>query len=88
MKKMRTTVVALAALLVLMSLLFLELSDQRMALGQQSVNGAETSKGEKEIIREYAETRYSFDIQNGVIRFSHGNHQRRDRWFNFLECNN
>ena len=25
--------------------------------------------------------RWSFDIQNGLIRFSHGNHLRRDRWF-------
>ncbi|MDA2934729.1 cytochrome c [Acidobacteria bacterium AH-259-D05] len=39
------------------------------------------SQGEGHSIRAYRQKRWSFDIQNGVIRFSHGNHLRRDRWF-------
>lgn len=39
-------------------------------------------KAEKEaIIRQYKEENWSFDIANGNIRFSHGNHRNRDRWF-------
>lgn len=32
-------------------------------------------------VKQYGERRWSFDIQDGRIRFSHGNHARRDRWF-------
>lgn len=31
--------------------------------------------------REYKEVRWFFDIINGNVRFSHGNHKSRDRWF-------
>ncbi len=45
-------------------------------------------KGEKggppaktKVLRKYHEENWVFDIQNGNIRFSHGNHKNRDRWF-------
>ncbi|MBI3126306.1 MAG: hypothetical protein HYZ11_01705 [Candidatus Tectomicrobia bacterium] len=31
--------------------------------------------------RKYEEKNWAFDIVNGNIRFSHGNHKNRDRWF-------
>lgn len=31
--------------------------------------------------RKYQEVRWYFDIVNGNVRFSHGNHKARDRWF-------
>lgn len=31
--------------------------------------------------RKYTEANWFFDIVNGNIRFSHGNHKNRDRWF-------
>lgn len=39
------------------------------------------AQGQGQVIRTYRQARWAFDIQNRVIRFSHGNHQRRDRWF-------
>ena len=39
------------------------------------------AQNQEDIIRNYGEKRWSFDIQNGLIRFSHGNHRRRNRWF-------
>lgn len=33
------------------------------------------------IVRNFRELNWVFDIQNGNIRFSHGNHKHRDRWF-------
>ena len=53
-----------------------------------------SAQGEANIIRAYQEKRWSFDIQNGIIRFSHGNHSRRDRWFRayfgtgYYDCTN
>ncbi|MCH8015383.1 MAG: cytochrome c [Acidobacteria bacterium] len=46
------------------------------------------------IIRAFQQKRFSFDIQNGSLRFSHGNHRRRDRWFRayfgtgYSDCSN
>jgi len=53
-----------------------------------------SAQDEANIIRTYTQKRWSFDIQNGLIRFSHGNHLRRDRWFRayfgtgYLDCAN
>ncbi|MCZ6485908.1 MAG: hypothetical protein O6826_09440, partial [Acidobacteria bacterium] len=52
------------------------------------------AQNQENIIRNYGEKRWSFDIQNGLIRFSHGNHSRRDRWFRayfgtgYSDCSN
>jgi len=52
------------------------------------------AQDEANIIRAYQPKRFSFDIQDGVIRFSHGNHRRRDRWFRayfgtgYSDCSN
>ena len=40
-----------------------------------------SAQEEANLVRTYAQQRWSFDIQNGLIRFSHGNHLGRDRWF-------
>lgn len=40
-----------------------------------------SAQGQGQVIRNYRQARWAFDIQNGLVRFSHGNHQRRDRWF-------
>ncbi|MDB4444157.1 hypothetical protein N9174_02325 [bacterium] len=81
MKKLRTIIAALSAMCVVGALFILEFSDQKVALGKDKANVAETSKGKLKIIREYAEKRWTFNIQDGNIRFSHGNHKSRDRWF-------
>jgi len=53
-----------------------------------------SAQDEANIIRAYQQKRFSFDIQNGSIRFSHGNHRRRDRWFRayfgtgYSDCSN
>ena len=53
-----------------------------------------SAQDEAQIIRAYQPKRFSFDIQNGSIRFSHGNHRRRDRWFSayfgsgYSDCSN
>jgi len=53
-----------------------------------------SAQDEATIIRAYQQKRFSFDIQNGSIRFSHGNHRRRDRWFRayfgtgYSDCSN
>ncbi len=45
-------------------------------------------------IRDYKLKNWFFDIQNNVVRFSHGNHATRDRWFKtyfgttFKDCGN
>ncbi len=46
--------------------------------------GAEEKDGKskkQKIVRQYKEENWVFDILNGNIRFSHGNHKNRDRWF-------
>ena len=40
-----------------------------------------SAQGQGQVISTYRQARWAFDIQDGLIRFSHGNHQRRDRWF-------
>jgi cytochrome c5 len=53
-----------------------------------------SAQDEPNTIRAFQQKRFSFDIQNGSIRFSHGNHQRRDRWFRayfgsgYSDCSN
>ncbi len=53
-----------------------------------------SAQDEPNPIRAFQQKRFSFDIQNGSIRFSHGNHQRRDRWFRayfgsgYSDCSN
>lgn len=45
--------------------------------GKQSPSAPVNSK----IVHSFKEENWVFDIQNGNIRFSHGNHKNRDRWF-------
>ncbi len=40
-----------------------------------------TAPANSTIVRSFRENNWAFDIQNGNIRFSHGNHKNRDRWF-------
>ncbi len=53
-----------------------------------------SAQDEPDTIRAFQQKRFSFDIQNGSIRFSHGNHRRRDRWFRayfgsgYSDCSN
>ncbi len=53
-----------------------------------------SAQDEPNTIRAFQQKRFSFDIQNGSIRFSHGNHRRRDRWFRayfgsgYSDCSN
>lgn len=39
------------------------------------------AQSQADVIKTFRQARWTFDIQDGRIRFSHGNHQRRDRWF-------
>ena len=63
-----TTLLAIAVVLILFS----DLREKPVTVSAQDEAGT---------IRAYRQKRWSFDIQNGLIRFSHGNHSRRDRWF-------
>jgi hypothetical protein len=81
MKKLGIIMTALCAVIFLSFLFLLGFWDQREAMGKQNANAAETSKGESKQIGKFEEKRWTFNIQNGNIRFSHGNHKRRDRWF-------
>ena len=66
-----TVKVLALAIVALLALVVFNLAEKRTVKAQSQEN----------IIRNYAEKRLSFDIQNGLIRFSHGNHRRRNRWF-------
>lgn len=60
-------------LLLLAAAAFIGAAAFSMGTGEASAQG--------QVIRTFRQARWAFDIQDGLIRFSHGNHQRRDRWF-------
>lgn len=86
MKKPRIILMTLSWMLFVIFLVIVSCSDQKETQEKQSVteetqNVTETPQDNVEIIREYREARFTFNIQNGNIRFSHGNHKGRERWF-------